>query len=85
MVLASCALTPPAISRIPAIHSLGAVYLGADLLVMVAMMYDMVLLRRVHAVYRWGFAIAVAGQTALLLVMADRPGPFVAFAHFVTG
>jgi uncharacterized membrane protein YozB (DUF420 family) len=85
MVLASCALTPPAISRIPGIHSLSTVYLGTDLLVMAAMMYDLILLRRVHAIYRWGFAIAVLGQTGLLLVMADKPAPFVTFARLVTG
>lgn len=85
MVLASCALTPPAISRIPGLHGLGAIYLGTDLLVMVAMMYDMIVLQRVHAVYRWGFAVAVAGQTALLLVMSYRPPPFVTFARLVTG
>src|SRR5579863_8843157 len=34
IVLAACALTPPAISRIPGIHGLSTVYLGTDLLVM---------------------------------------------------
>jgi hypothetical protein len=84
MVLASCALTPPAISRIPVIHSLGMVYLVTDLLVMTAILYDLNTIRRVHAVYRWGLGIGVTGQAALLLVMSKQPAPFVAFARYVT-
>lgn len=84
MVLAACALTPPAISRIPGIHSLGMVYLGTDLLVLAAVLHDLLTIRRVHAAYRWGLGIGVAGQTALLLVMAKQPEPFIAFARYVT-
>ena len=84
MVLAACALTPPAISRIPGVPTLSMVYLGTDLLVLAAILHDLVTLRRVHAVYRWGVGIGAAGQFALLLVMSTRPEPFAAFAHFVT-
>lgn len=84
IVLAACAVTPPGISRIPGIHSLGMIYLVADLLVMTAILHDLVTLRRVHAVYRWGLGIGVAGQAALLLIMAKQPAPFVEFARFVT-
>jgi hypothetical protein len=84
IVLAACAVTPPAISRIPMIHSLGMVYLLADLLVLAAILHDLVTIRRVHAVYRWGLGIGVAGQTVLLVIMAHQPAPFVEFAKFVT-
>jgi hypothetical protein len=84
MVLAACALTPPAISRIPGIHSLSTVYLGTDLLVMAAILHDIVTLRRVHQVYRWGLGIGAAGQLALLLVLSKQPQPFVAFARLIT-
>lgn len=84
IVLAACAVTPPAISRIPGIHSLGMVYLGTDLLVLAAILHDLVTLGRVHPVYRWGLAIGVAGQSALLLIMSKQPAPFVEFARFVT-
>lgn len=84
IVLAACALTPPAISRIPGIHSLGMVYLGTDLLVMIAILHDLLTLRRVHEVYRYGLGIAVLGQSALLLVLANQPAPFLAFVRYVT-
>ncbi len=84
MVLAACALTPPAISRIPGVPTLSMVYLGTDLLMLAAILHDLITLRRVHAVYRWGLGIGAAGQVALLLVLSRQPAPFVAFAHFVT-
>jgi hypothetical protein len=84
IVLAACAVTPPAISRIPMIHSLGMVYLGTDLLVLAAVMHDLITLGRVHPVYRWGLAIGLAGQWELLLIMSRQPAPFVAFARLVT-
>ena len=84
MVLAACALTPPAISRIPGVHGLGTVLLGSDLLVGAAILRDLVTLRRVHDVYCWGLGLGIAGQTALLLVMSRHPAPFAAFAHYVT-
>lgn len=84
IVLAACAVTPPAISRIPGIHSLGMVYLGTDLLVLAAALHDLVTLGRVHRVYCWGLAVAVVGQWVLLLIMSRQPAPFVEFARFVT-
>lgn len=85
IVLAAVAVTPPGISRIPMIHSLGMVYLIADALIMVAMMHDLVTTRRIHKVYRWGLAAAMAGQTALLLILSHKPAMFVDFARFITG
>ena len=84
MVLAACALTPPAISRIPGVHGLGMVLLGTDLLVVAAILRDLATLGRVHEVYRWGLGLGVAGQTVLLLVMSRHPAPFIAFARYVT-
>jgi len=84
IVLAACALTPPAIARIPIVHSLSMVYLGTDLLVLAAILHDLVTLGRVHPVYRWGLAVGVAGQWELLLIMSRQPGPLVEFARFVT-
>ena len=84
IVLAACAVTPPGISRIPGIHNLSMVYLVTDLLVMTAVLHDLVTTRRLHAVYRWGLAIGVAGQTILLLILSKQPAPFVEFARFVT-
>ena len=84
IVLAACAVTPPGISRIPGIHSLSMVYLATDLLVLSAILHDLVTLGRVLPVYRWGLAIAVAGQSALLLILSKQPAPFVEFARFVT-
>jgi hypothetical protein len=84
IVLAACAVTPPAISRLPMIHSLAMVYLGTDLLLLAAILHDLVTLGRVHAVYRWGLAIGLAGQWELLLIMSKQPAPFIEFAHFVT-
>jgi len=84
MVLAACAVTPPGISRIPGIHTLSMVYLVTDLLLMAAILHDLVTTRRLHAVYRWGLAIGLAGQTILLLILSKQPALFVAFAKFVT-
>ena len=84
IVLAACAVTPPAISRIPMIHSLGMVYLGTDLLVLAAVLHDLVTLGRVHPVYRWGLAIGMVGQWELLLIMSKQPASLVEFARFVT-
>ncbi len=84
IVLAACVVTPPGISRIPGIHNLSTVYMITDLLVMTAILHDLVTTRHLHAVYRWGLAIGVAGQTILLLILSKQPAPFVEFARFVT-
>lgn len=76
MLLAAIALTPPAISRIPGLPTLSTVYAGTDLLLVIAIIHDLVTTRRIHAAYRWGTAIAIVGQVALLAVMSLRPAPF---------
>jgi hypothetical protein len=84
MLLAAIAVTPPAISRIPGIPTLGAVYFCADLLVLAAIFHDLATLQRVHAVYRWAAPIAFAGQFALLTVLSLRPAPFFDLALALT-
>ena len=84
MLLAAISVTPPAISRIPGIPTLGAVYFCADLLILAAIFHDLATLKRIHPVYGWGAAIAFAGQLALLSVLSLRPAPFFDLAFALT-
>ena len=84
MLLAACALTPPAISRIPLIHSLGVVYAITDLLILACLFNDFVSRRKVHQVYLWGLPIVLTGQGLLLYIMQTHPGAAVDFARYVT-
>ena len=84
MLLAACSVTPPAISRIPTIHSLGAIYVIADMFILAGLFNDLLTRRTVHKVYVWGLSVAVIGQGALLYIMRVQPPSMVAFARFVT-
>jgi len=84
MLLAAIVVTPPAISRIPAIHSLSAVYLGTDLLIVTGMAHDLLTLNRIHLVYRWAAPAIVIGQAALLAVLSLSPAPFLDMALAIT-
>lgn len=84
MLLAACSVTPPAISRIPAIHSLGAIYVITDMLILAGVCNDLVTQRTVHKVYVWALPLVLIGQGILLYIMGAEPAPAVAFARFVT-
>lgn len=85
MLLAAISVTPPAISRIPGLPTLGSVYFAADLLILAAILHDFLSAGRIHAVYRWGASAAIVGQLALLTVLSLRPAPFFDLALAITG
>lgn len=84
MLLAAIIVTPPAISRIPWVHSLSVVYIGTDLLIAVAVLHDLLTIKRVHPVYRWASPIIAAGQLGLLLILSLCPTPFFDLALALT-
>lgn len=84
MLLAAVSVTPPAISRIPGVYPLSFVYFCSDLFILAGIAYDFFTANRIHAVYRWGGAVALAGQLALLTVLSLRPAPFFDLAVAIT-
>jgi len=67
ILIASCALTSAAFGRFPT-HFLPALfaYLGVDALILLGVARDVLLNRRVHPVYVYGFPSLVLGQTLVV-------------------
>lgn len=99
-LMATCALTAAAFGRFPrffltggASHGLAvrgfliwvALYAGVDLLIVIAMLRDLVLSRRVHPAYLYGLPAFVLGQAAMLYTLMNHPAWWLKAAHFILG
>jgi len=86
MYMATCVLTAAAWGRFPtSILPDGWFYAGVDALVLIGVARDLVVMRRVHAVYLYGLPVIVAGQAAALALIATRPTWWLAAVHAVVG
>jgi hypothetical protein len=86
MLLATISLLPAAVSRIPLAfipaHGPIAFYGLADLVLLVAIVYDAVAHRRLHPVYIWGTIVLVATQ--YLSVAIGPTSAWLSFARWLT-
>ena len=67
LLIASCALTAAAFVRFPAVfHSWPWFYVGVDLLVLLGVLRDLLVDRRVHAVYLCALPILILAQVTVM-------------------
>lgn len=84
MLLATCALTAAGWGRLPLL-STGGFYAGVDLLLLLGITRDLIVNRRIHAVYRAGLPLFGAGQAFALFVVVAKPEWWMKFAFAIVG
>lgn len=86
MLLATIAILPPAIARLPFAFILATgplAFFGlADLVLVACIFYDIVAHRRLHPAYLWGGLVLIASQPLRLAL--GGTGTWLAFAHWLT-
>jgi hypothetical protein len=84
MLLATIELLNAAVDRLPGVYSAGLApfYVGTDLFLLAIVLYDLLVLRRVHAATLWGGGFLVATQFARV-TLADTAG-WLAIAAWLT-
>ena len=72
MLLATCALSAAGIGRLPFLPP-GTFYAGVDLLVVMGIVRDLIVNRRVHVVYKVALPVFAAGQGFAMTVLITKP------------
>jgi hypothetical protein len=86
ILLATCALTAAAFARFPlGFLSPGSFYAGVDLLILLGIVRDWIVNRRVHPVYVYGLAAFVVGQMIIVYTAVHNLGWWLKIAHAVLG
>jgi hypothetical protein len=82
--MASCVLSVAAFSRLPNwLIPYQGWYAGVDVLILGAATRDWLVMRRVYAVYRYGFPALLLGQVATLWLIRTGPPASIAMAHWL--
>jgi len=82
ILVATCALTAAGFGRFPAwILPPVIFYLGVDLLILLGVLHDLIINRKIHAVYRYVLPAFVAGQTVAMYAALHKPALWVKMAH----
>lgn len=84
MLLATCALTAAGWGRFPLLSN-GGFYAGVDFLLVIGIVRDLIVNRRIHAVYKAGLPLFVAGQAFALFVVITKPEWWMKFAFAIVG
>ena len=85
MLVATCALTGAAFGRIPMMHTPLGFYGGIDGLIVLGVFRDLVVNRRIHAVYAVSIPLLAAGQVTVSEVFLHRAGFWMRVAHGLLG
>ena len=86
MLMASCGLTAAAFGRFPTAAMQDAwFYAGVDSLILLGALRDVVVSRRVHAVYLYGLPLMMAGQILAVRVSLSPPATWLRMAHCLIG
>jgi len=84
MLIATCCLTGAAFARFPeSMVPDNAFYACVDLLILLGVLRDLLVARRVHAVYRYGLPCMIASQAIAQYLMLAAPSPWLAITHQV--
>jgi hypothetical protein len=83
MLVATCGLMGAALARFPFVPGLPWAYGGVDALILVGVLRDLLLERRVHAVYCWALPCVVAGQALALYLFQGAPQVWLDMLHIV--
>lgn len=85
MLIATCALTGAAFGRMPIMHAPLYFYGGIDGLILLGVLRDLAVSRRIHTVYLIVIPLLVAGQTAAAHVFLHRSAFWISIAHSLLG
>jgi len=86
MLVATCGLTGAAFARImPATAPIEWVYVGADSFILLGMVRDLLVMRRIHPVYRFALPAIVLGQTMALYLFLSQPRVWLTITHRLIG
>lgn len=86
MLIATCTLTAAAFGRFPnTLIPHHWFYAGVDALILLGLVRDLLVPGRVHPVYRVGFPIMAAGQTAAMLTYMKSGHMWIRLAHAIVG
>jgi hypothetical protein len=86
ILVATCALTAAGFGRFPAwILPSSIFYAGVDLLILLGVARDLIVNRKVHAVYAYVLPAFVVGQTITLYAALHRPALWVSISHLILG
>ena len=85
MLIATCALTGAAFGRIPIMHTPLYFYCGIDGLILLGVLRDLAVSRRIHTVYLIAIPLLVAAQTAVAQVFLQRSAFWISIAHRLMG
>ncbi len=82
ILMATCCLLGAAFARFPeSMVPEGGFYACVDLLILLGILRDLVVTRRIHAVYRYGLPCMIAGQAMAQYLMLAAPAPWLAITH----
>jgi hypothetical protein len=84
MLIATCALTSAAFGRFPQISD-HWFYAGVDVLVLLGVVRDLIVNRKVHVVYRYALPALVVWQTMMVQVWLQHPGWWVKITDAIIG
>jgi len=85
MLIATCALTGAAFGRIPVMHSPLVFYVGVDGLILLGVLRDFAVSRRIHSVYLIAIPLLVIWQTAATQIFVHRASFWIRIAHRLLG
>jgi hypothetical protein len=84
MLLATAALSAAGWGRLPILPP-GTFYMGVDLILVMGLVRDLIVNRRIQAVYKIGLPVFVAAQAFVMFVVITKPEWWMKFAFAIVG
>lgn len=85
MLVATCSLMGAALARFPMVPGIPWAYGGIDVLILFGMVRDLVVDRKLHAVFRYALPCVVAGQMSAIYLATTVPPAYLGFLRFIFG
>ena len=85
MLIATCALTGAAFGRMPVMHAPLYFYGGIDGLILLGVLRDLAISRRIHTVYLIAIPLLLAAQTTAAQIFLHRAPFWINIAHRLIG
>jgi hypothetical protein len=84
MIIATCCLTGAAFARFPpSIVPSPWFYAGVDILILLAVLRDLIVIKTVHVVYRYGMPLIVVTQGLAVYLFLGAPSMWLRFVHLL--
>ena len=86
ILIATCSLTVAAFGRFPSsLVPHNWFYVGVDVLIILGVVRDLVVTKRVHAVYLYGLPLLIFGKTAVVYTFLRSWPGWMRIAHMILG